>query len=182
MMTDDEILEVAHRMAWRYKKSSDPNHSDTYTFNRTTLLEFARKLMAAEREACAAVVEEESMRGLPDEPTPDGILQIVCGVVGAPAIRERSNAKSQATDAALSRQVRSDDGLCGNGEAEKVGAGGTAPERYELPRCSRCGQLLHYGTCAKVATHNALGEGRERGILREASSGEAATSTDGLGG
>ena len=28
---------------------------------------------------------------------------------------------------------------------------------------------------------NALGEGRERGILREASSGEAATSTDGLG-
>lgn len=30
-------------------------------------------------------------------------------------------------------------------------------------------------------TPNALGEGRERGILREASSGEAATSTDGLG-
>ncbi len=29
---------------------------------------------------------------------------------------------------------------------------------------------------------NALGEGRERGILREASSGEAATSTDGLEG
>lgn len=28
---------------------------------------------------------------------------------------------------------------------------------------------------------NAQGEGRERGILREASSGEAATSTDGLG-
>lgn len=31
-------------------------------------------------------------------------------------------------------------------------------------------------------TPNALGEGRERGILREASSGEAATSTDGLEG
>jgi len=31
------------------------------------------------------------------------------------------------------------------------------------------------------AWDNALGEGRERGILREASSGEAATSTDGLG-
>ena len=31
------------------------------------------------------------------------------------------------------------------------------------------------------ALDNALGEGRERGILREASSGEAATSTDGLG-
>jgi len=39
--------------------------------------------------------------------------------------------------------------------------------------------------CNKLAdelmTSNALGEGRERGILREASSGEAATSTDGLG-
>ena len=29
---------------------------------------------------------------------------------------------------------------------------------------------------------NVLGEGRERGLLREASSGEAATSTDGLEG
>ena len=35
-------------------KSSDPHHSDTYTFNISTLLEFARKLVAAEREACAA--------------------------------------------------------------------------------------------------------------------------------
>lgn len=34
----------------------------------------------------------------------------------------------------------------------------------------------------RTVTPNALGEGRERGILREASSGEAATSTDGLGG
>jgi hypothetical protein len=34
---------------------------------------------------------------------------------------------------------------------------------------------------ARTETPNALGEGRERGILREASSGEAATSTDGLG-
>lgn len=33
-----------------------------------------------------------------------------------------------------------------------------------------------------VLRSNALGEGRERGILREASSGEAATSTDGLEG
>lgn len=34
----------------------------------------------------------------------------------------------------------------------------------------------------KLLGANALGEGRERGILREASSGEAATSTDGLEG
>ncbi len=36
-------------------------------------------------------------------------------------------------------------------------------------------------TTGLFETANALGEGRERGILREASSGEAATSTDGLG-
>ena len=40
------------------------------------------------------------------------------------------------------------------------------------------GEMAH-----KIRTRsNALGEGRERGILREASSGEAATSTDGLEG
>lgn len=56
-MTDDEVLAQAHREAWRYKKSSDPHHSDTYTFNRATLLEFARKITAEEREACAKVCE-----------------------------------------------------------------------------------------------------------------------------
>lgn len=47
-MTTDETLDLAHREAWRYKKSSDPHHSDTYTFNRSTLLEFARKLAIVE--------------------------------------------------------------------------------------------------------------------------------------
>ncbi len=36
-------------------------------------------------------------------------------------------------------------------------------------------KLIEFHECS-----NGLGEGRERGILREASSGEAATSTDGL--
>ena len=54
-MTDVEKL--AHRIAWRYKKSSAPAHSDTYTFNRDTLLQFAAVLMAAEREQCAKVCE-----------------------------------------------------------------------------------------------------------------------------
>ncbi|AMM23027.1 hypothetical protein [Variovorax sp. PAMC 28711] len=35
---------LAHRIAWRYKKSSDPHHSDTYTFNKDTLLQFAAAL------------------------------------------------------------------------------------------------------------------------------------------
>lgn len=47
VMADAEILDVAHRMAWRYKKSSDPHHSDTYTFNATTMVDFARRVMAA---------------------------------------------------------------------------------------------------------------------------------------
>ena len=38
------------------------------------------------------------------------------------------------------------------------------------------------GKVGRPTSINALGEGRERGILREASSGEAATSTDGLEG
>lgn len=50
-MTD---LELAHRMAWRYKKSSDPHHSDTYTFNESCLLQFAARIRQEEREAAAA--------------------------------------------------------------------------------------------------------------------------------
>jgi len=46
-ITDDQIEAMAHRRAWRYKKSSDPHHSDTYTFNRATLLEFVRFDIAA---------------------------------------------------------------------------------------------------------------------------------------
>jgi hypothetical protein len=46
------IEDLAHRMAWRYRKSSDPSHSDTYTFNRETLLLFAAAVQAAEREQC----------------------------------------------------------------------------------------------------------------------------------
>lgn len=51
------VEELAHRTAWRYKYSSDPNHSHTYTFNRHCLLEFAAKLIAAERERCARLCE-----------------------------------------------------------------------------------------------------------------------------
>jgi hypothetical protein len=54
----NETLELAHREAWRYKKSSNPHQSDIYTFNRATLLEFARKLVIAEREACAAIADK----------------------------------------------------------------------------------------------------------------------------
>lgn len=47
----DEVEALAHRTAWRYKKSSDPHHSDTYTFNRFALLHFAEKLRALDTSA-----------------------------------------------------------------------------------------------------------------------------------
>lgn len=43
-LTDEQIEALAHRIAWRYKKSSDPHHSDTYTFNRDTLIQFAAEI------------------------------------------------------------------------------------------------------------------------------------------
>lgn len=39
-----DILALAHRMAWRYKHSTDPHHSHTYTFNDARMIEFARAL------------------------------------------------------------------------------------------------------------------------------------------
>jgi hypothetical protein len=43
-LTDEDIVALAHRKCWRYKRSSDPHHSDTYLFNLHTLLDFARKV------------------------------------------------------------------------------------------------------------------------------------------
>ena len=43
------IIELAHRICWRYKHSNDPAHSSTYTFNDKTLEQFAA-LVRAERE------------------------------------------------------------------------------------------------------------------------------------
>jgi len=42
----DRIEAIAHRTAWRYRKSSDPHHSDSYTFNRGALMDFAARLLA----------------------------------------------------------------------------------------------------------------------------------------
>jgi hypothetical protein len=46
-MRDETILLIAHRTAWKYKYSTDPHHSDTYTFNDSCMLDFARKLLEA---------------------------------------------------------------------------------------------------------------------------------------
>ncbi len=62
------IEDLAHRMAWRYRKSSDPSHSDTYTFNRETLLLFAAAVQAAERERLQTVQKSDAriMGGIGD--------------------------------------------------------------------------------------------------------------------
>ena len=49
-MTDYEVKELAHRVCWKYKKSADPHHSDTYTFNDHTITEFARLLLLMEKK------------------------------------------------------------------------------------------------------------------------------------
>ena len=44
-MNDDEILKLAHGTAWKYKHSTDPHHSHTYTFNNMCMIDFARKVL-----------------------------------------------------------------------------------------------------------------------------------------
>ena len=46
-LTDADILDTAHRMAWRYKHSSDPHHSHTYAFTNRTMVEFVRRLLGS---------------------------------------------------------------------------------------------------------------------------------------
>lgn len=68
ILTDEEREALGHRIAWRYKKSSDPHHSGTYTFNRATLLQFSE---AIEREVLRKLREREPSGYLidwPDEP------------------------------------------------------------------------------------------------------------------
>lgn len=47
MPAREAVLDLAHRKAWRYKKSSDPAHSDTYTFNEACMLDFVRVITEA---------------------------------------------------------------------------------------------------------------------------------------
>ena len=63
-LTAEAIEAHAHRTAWRYRKSTDPYHSDTYTFNRHTLLDFARRLgVVADEGTTTAFAPAEEVRG-----------------------------------------------------------------------------------------------------------------------
>lgn len=58
----EAVEALAHRIAWRYKKSSDLAHSDTYTFNRSTLLQFAQALQAAPARAPLTEAQIKTMK------------------------------------------------------------------------------------------------------------------------
>jgi hypothetical protein len=77
-LTDEQIEAIGHRKAWRYKHSSDPAHSSTYTFNRVCLLDFARAAIAASK--CAAPAA--SAQGAPDLCPSSGLW---CAAPAAPA-------------------------------------------------------------------------------------------------
>ena len=69
---DESALAVealAHRIAWRYKKSTDPAHSDTFTFNRATLMQFAEAIAVQPQAAQAVepVAWRETIQGAIDE-------------------------------------------------------------------------------------------------------------------
>ena len=59
-MTEYEILELAHRVCWKYKCSKDPAHSDTYTFNKDTMLEFARVMEYQIKNGVRGVIKNEA--------------------------------------------------------------------------------------------------------------------------
>ncbi len=61
-LTDAQIAEIGLLTAWRHKPSRDPNHSETFTFNRVCLLAFARNLMSLP-PSDAAVVKEDLTTG-----------------------------------------------------------------------------------------------------------------------
>ena len=83
-MTKEEIIELAVEAGF------DEHHAK---FD-LRIESFAELVVSAEREACALIAEEESMRGLPDE-EPKGkhlktaLTQIACGNLIAHAIRTR---------------------------------------------------------------------------------------------
>jgi hypothetical protein len=75
----ESVEALAHRMAWRYKKSTDPHHSDTYTFNRATLLDFAATLMTPRALAAIAAPAAQPADSAMDSERLDWITQQISG-------------------------------------------------------------------------------------------------------
>lgn len=99
-----------NRVAELWNKAVEEVGDATYP---KIIARFAALVASEEREECAMLCEvlaEGNGSGLMFKVTRSA--QEGC----AEAIRMRSNARVDRPDAALSRQVRSDDGLCGSGD------------------------------------------------------------------
>lgn len=53
------VIDLAHRICWKYKHSKDPHHSSTYTFNDTTIKQFADLIRADVMKEVMAIGEAE---------------------------------------------------------------------------------------------------------------------------
>jgi len=94
-MKKEEIIEMAIQSSMNYRIFEDEFYSgNTDGVSIEHLEAFTKLAVEKEREACALIVEEEAMRGLPDE-KPEGehlkavLTQIACGTLIAHAIRTR---------------------------------------------------------------------------------------------
>lgn len=65
-MDETHIKNLAHRICWRYKHSSDPAHSHTYLFNRSTLLQFTQAVIeGTDQHEAQEVHKALDSRGVP---------------------------------------------------------------------------------------------------------------------
>jgi hypothetical protein len=106
--SDAEIESLGHRMAWRYKFSSDPAHSHTYTFNGMCLLDFARAIIALFGAQPAAPVAAEPGRVLyGDEPIDDqSFTPIIRAAAPVPQTGEPSSQQQVALVVAMDEGAR----------------------------------------------------------------------------
>ena len=75
------IIELAHRICWRYKHSKDPHHSSTYTFNESTLQQFAKTIRAEALEEAAKVCEQIDTAAFGSErPAPNDCAAAIRGL------------------------------------------------------------------------------------------------------
>jgi hypothetical protein len=87
-MENNDILELAHRVAWKYKHSADSHHSDTYTFNRGGMLDFSRRLLSESKDTARIdwLADKENLIGnvqLPARCVSENIGSLRCAIDAA---------------------------------------------------------------------------------------------------
>lgn len=129
------IIDLAHRICWRYKHSNDPHHSSTYTFNDRTLMQFAEAIRA-EYKALLKLAEEALAGGLWDY-GPGQDEHTKCEEVLA-AVREAlapvvSSGDSESSSGGMANH---------SGDANKmVGCAYCDNPLFAGTKCNNCGQV-----------------------------------------